>query len=52
MEPGDLIGIAGNHWDGFSKGTNERTRKVGLFPSYKVVDHFDKVKYPTYGQLS
>lgn len=25
MKAGDLIGIAGNHWDGFSKGKNLRT---------------------------
>lgn len=35
---GDLIDIAGNHWNGFSKGRNLRTNRVGLFPSYKVVD--------------
>lgn len=25
MKVGDLVGIAGNHWDGFSKGKNLRT---------------------------
>jgi glycoprotein 6-alpha-L-fucosyltransferase len=35
---GDKIGIAGNHWDGYSKGTNRRTGQNGLFPSYKVKD--------------
>lgn len=25
VKTGDLIGIAGNHWDGFSKGKNLRT---------------------------
>lgn len=25
MKAGDLVGIAGNHWDGFSKGKNLRT---------------------------
>lgn len=25
IKSGDLIGIAGNHWDGFSKGKNLRT---------------------------
>ena len=33
---GDLIGLAGNHWNGYSKGLNRRTNKEGLFPSYKV----------------
>lgn len=35
---GDLIGLAGNHWNGFSKGKNMRTGITGLFPSYKVID--------------
>ncbi|PAV69787.1 hypothetical protein WR25_17471 [Diploscapter pachys] len=25
LKIGDVIGVAGNHWDGFSKGTNRRT---------------------------
>jgi glycoprotein 6-alpha-L-fucosyltransferase len=29
-------GIAGNHWNGWSKGTNRRTGQNGLFPSYLV----------------
>ena len=45
---GDIIGIAGNHWDGFSKGTNRRTGKTGLYPSYKTVEIYPRVKYPTY----
>lgn len=36
MKAGDIIGLAGNHWNGFSKGKNMRTQKIGLFPSYKV----------------
>lgn len=35
---GDLIGLAGNHWNGYSKGRNRRNNQEGLFPSYKVVD--------------
>jgi glycoprotein 6-alpha-L-fucosyltransferase len=44
LEPGDLIGIAGNHWDGYSKGLNRRTGKTGLYPSYKTTDHVTKYK--------
>ena len=36
MRVGDVMGIAGNHWNGFSKGVNKRTGKTGLYPSYKV----------------
>ncbi|XP_052106129.1 alpha-(1,6)-fucosyltransferase-like [Mytilus californianus] len=51
LEPGDLIGIAGNHWDGFSKGLNRRTGKTGLYPSYKTKDHVTTSKMPLYHQV-
>lgn len=38
---GDLISIAGNHWDGYSKGKNLRTHQEGLFPTYKVQNTID-----------
>ena len=38
LKKGDLIGLAGNHWNGMSKGRNQRTSEEGLFPSYKVKD--------------
>ncbi len=28
LRAGDVIGIAGNHWNGMSKGTNRRTNQV------------------------
>lgn len=52
FDVGDMIGIAGNHWDGYSKGTNKRTRRVGLYPSYKVEEIFKLVKYPTYNEAA
>lgn len=48
LQPGDLLGIAGNHWDGYSKGKNRRLGRVGLFPSYKAVEKIDVAKMPTY----
>jgi hypothetical protein len=27
LEKGDVIGVAGNHWDGFNKGRNHRNNK-------------------------
>ena len=50
LEVGDLVGIAGNHWDGYSKGTNKRTRSVGLYPSYKVKEVYSLVKYPIFDE--
>lgn len=50
LQPGDLIGIAGNHWDGYSKGVNRRTGKTGLFPSYKAKNKLVIVDLPTYSE--
>lgn len=36
LEVGDVLTVAGNHWDGYSKGTNTRTYKTGLYPTFKV----------------
>ena len=50
LKPGDIIGVAGNHWDGWSMGRNHRlkSKKRGLYPSYKVVEKVDFAKMPTY----
>lgn len=51
LKVGDILHIAGNHWDGYSKGFNTRTKQTGLFPSYKVRDKVVKVKMPTYPEV-
>uniref|UniRef100_A0AC35TIC5 SH3 domain-containing protein n=1 Tax=Rhabditophanes sp. KR3021 TaxID=114890 RepID=A0AC35TIC5_9BILA len=44
LKKGDLIGIAGNHWDGYSKGTlRTGSYQEGLFPSYKVEEKWKEV---------
>ncbi|XP_078089508.1 alpha-(1,6)-fucosyltransferase isoform X1 [Mustelus asterias] len=48
LDPGDLIGVAGNHWDGYSKGINRKNGRTGLYPSYKVKENVETIKYPTY----
>jgi glycoprotein 6-alpha-L-fucosyltransferase len=45
---GDLVAMLGNHWDGYSLGTNQRTKMTALFPSYKVENKINIVKMPTY----
>lgn len=50
FEPGDVIGIAGNHWDGYSKGINRRTNQEGLYPSYKAEELLDVADMPTYDE--
>jgi len=51
LEQGDLIGIAGNHWDGYSKGKNLRTNQIGLYPSFKAQDRIETADFPTYPQV-
>ncbi|KAF2892960.1 hypothetical protein ILUMI_13212 [Ignelater luminosus] len=51
LMPGDLVGIAGNHWNGYSKGRNLRTNQIGLFPSFKVKDKVETAKFPTYSEM-
>lgn len=52
FELGDVLGIAGNHWDGFSKGVNERTKQAGLYPSFKAIDKYHIVDLPSYSEVS
>nr|XP_022901745.1 alpha-(1,6)-fucosyltransferase [Onthophagus taurus] len=48
----DLVGVAGNHWNGYSKGKNLRTKQTGLYPSFKVQDKVETVKFPTYAKAT
>ena len=48
LRVGDVVGIAGNHWDGWGKGKHHRSGVTGLFPAYKVEDVHDVVDFPTY----
>lgn len=36
FQRGDTITTEGNHWDGFSKGSDRTNSESGLYPSYKV----------------
>ncbi|ALC49021.1 FucT6 [Drosophila busckii] len=51
LKVGDLVSVAGNHWDGNSKGKNTRTNQGGLFPSFKVVDKVETAKLPLYAGI-
>ncbi|XP_065344021.1 alpha-(1,6)-fucosyltransferase isoform X2 [Cloeon dipterum] len=48
LQIGDIVGVAGNHWDGYSKGKNTRTGRVGLYPSFKVIERPELADFPTY----
>ncbi|XP_022106971.1 alpha-(1,6)-fucosyltransferase-like [Acanthaster planci] len=53
LAPGDTVGVAGNHWDGYSKGRNHRlrVRNSGLYPSYKVEEVVEVAQMPTYPEV-
>ncbi|XP_067011282.2 alpha-(1,6)-fucosyltransferase isoform X2 [Anabrus simplex] len=51
LKVGDLVGVAGNHWNGYSKGKNLRTNQLGMYPSFKVVDKVEVVDFPTYPEV-
>ncbi|KAI5696585.1 hypothetical protein M8J75_015200 [Diaphorina citri] len=40
---GDRISVAGNHWNGYSKGRNLRTDQLALYPTFKSVPHHPKI---------
>ena len=40
-----------SHCCRYSKGMNRRTGRTGLFPSYKVRENIDIVKFPTYPEV-
>uniref|UniRef100_A0A915EMQ9 GT23 domain-containing protein n=1 Tax=Ditylenchus dipsaci TaxID=166011 RepID=A0A915EMQ9_9BILA len=48
LKTDDVIGIAGNHWDGYSKGINRRTGQKGLYPSHTVKEKWRIVDFPIF----
>eukprot|EP00794_Sanderia_malayensis_P017813 gene17813-19591_t len=48
LEIGDELSIAGNHWDGYSKGFSHRQSREGIFPSYKVEEVDRIADFPIY----
>lgn len=52
MKTGDVVGVAGNHWNGYSKGKNLRTKQIGLYPSFKVKDKVEIAKFPSYPEAA
>jgi len=51
IEVGDVLGVAGNHWNGFNKGRNHRTNRVGLYPEFKTREKLRIVDFPKYAQV-
>ena len=38
-------GIAGNHWNGYSKGVNRETKEQGLYPQYKAIEKIETAPF-------
>merc|ERR1719342_382330 len=51
LRVGDVLGVAGNHWDGSNKGRNHRNNKIGLYPEYKTRERLRVVNFPTYDKV-
>lgn len=51
LKVGDVLGVAGNHWNGFNKGRNHRAGRVGLYPQYKTREKVKIVDFPTYSHV-
>lgn len=52
LQIGDVIELAGNHWNGYSQGRNQRTGQMGLYPTYKAREQWRIVKMPTYAEAA
>ena len=48
LNVGDIIGVAGNHWNGYNKGRNHANNRIGLYPEYKTKEKLKIVSFPSY----
>ena len=51
FERGDTIITEGNHWDGFSKGSDRTTGQSGLYPTYKIEEIVKIAEMYTYPNI-
>ncbi|CAF1129035.1 unnamed protein product [Rotaria sordida] len=51
FDRGDIIGTEGNHWDGFSKGSDKTNGQSGLYPTYKTEEIVNIAKMYTYSEV-
>lgn len=48
LDVGDILLIDKNNWNGWSRGTNTKTGKTGLYPSYKAAYQHRIVQFPPF----
>ncbi|CAF3305974.1 unnamed protein product [Rotaria socialis] len=51
FERDHIIGTEGNHWDGFSKGSDKTNGQSGLYPSYKTEEIVNIGQMYTYPEI-
>ncbi|VVC25201.1 Hypothetical protein CINCED_3A008581 [Cinara cedri] len=52
LQVGDQIEVAGNHWNGYSKGMNLRTKQFLLYPTFKVIPKIETIPFATYPNIT
>ncbi|XP_060867931.1 alpha-(1,6)-fucosyltransferase-like [Metopolophium dirhodum] len=52
LEVGDVIEVSGNHWDGYSNGTNLRTNKTLSYPTFKVTTKIEVLPFASYPNIT
>lgn len=45
LKRGDIVGIAGNHWNGYSKGVNRVSQISGLYPGFKTKEKIETASF-------
>ena len=52
LEIGDVLSVAGNHWNGYNKGRKHGDEEqLGLYPLYKTKEKYKIVAFPTYPEV-
>ncbi|XP_026823366.1 alpha-(1,6)-fucosyltransferase-like [Rhopalosiphum maidis] len=51
LQVGDEIEVIKNQWNGYSKGTNLRTNKSLLYPTFKVTQKIEIMSFPSYPDI-
>ncbi|XP_060868925.1 alpha-(1,6)-fucosyltransferase-like isoform X2 [Metopolophium dirhodum] len=51
LQVGDEIEVAGNKWNGYSKGTHLRTNKTLLYPTFKLIQKNEVMYFASYPDI-
>ena len=51
LNPGDILDVENNMWNGYAKGKNIKNQKTGYYPLYKTKERLKKVEFPPYESI-